>query len=243
MSTGVVAALTAEARTLGPMVRRADGVSVTRDGILVAVSGMGGPAAADAARLLADAGAGSLVSWGLAGGLNPALAAGTICLPEQVIAPPAPARGTDHHWRELLAAAIAARRVVVNGTLFSSGHAIDDAAGKAAAFLETGAVAVDMESHAIAEVAAVRGLPFIAIRVIVDTAFDTLPGAVLGASSDGQVRIVALLLGLARAPRQLAPLVRLALRYRTARHALVAVARSGALAPLAFAAADARRIA
>jgi adenosylhomocysteine nucleosidase len=243
LSTGVVAALTAEARTLGPVIRRADGVCVTREGILVAVSGIGGAAAASAACVLADAGASSLVSWGLAGGLDPGLAAGTLCLPERVIGTQGAVHATDHHWRELVAAALAARRVVVHGALLSSGQAIDTVAGKAAAFRESGAAAVDMESQAIAGIAAARGLPFIAIRVIVDTAADTLPEAVLAASSAGQVRILGLLQGLARSPRQVAPLIRLARRYRAARQALVAVARSGALAPLAFAAADAKRIA
>jgi hypothetical protein len=88
-----------------------------------------------------------------------------------------------------------------------------------------------------------RGLPFIAVRVIVDTAADTLPGAVLAASSAGQVQIGRLLKGLARSPRDIGPLLRLALRYRAARRGLVTVAHSGALAPLEFAATAANRVA
>lgn len=243
MSAGVVAALTAEARTLGVAARRGAGFATTREGILVAVSGIGGAAATVAARLLADAGATSLVSWGLAGGLDPALAAGTICLPSVVIAADGSRFATDHHWRELVAAAIAARRVVVNGSLLTAISSIDDVAGKAAAFHETGAAAVDMESHAIAAVAASRKLPFIAIRVIVDTAHDALPDAVVAASSGGEVSTLRLVRELLRSPQTIAPLLRLALRYRAARGALLAVARSGALAPLKFATADANRIA
>ena len=243
MSAGVVAALTAEARTLGAAVGRGDGLAATREGVLVAVSGIGKVAAAGAARRLADAGATSLVSWGLAGGLDPLLAAGTICLPEVITVATGTGYATDHHWRELVAAAIAADRTVVNGTLLTSERSIDDRAGKSAAFRETGAAAVDMESHAIAAVAAERGLPFIAVRVIVDTAADSLPQAVLDASSGGQVQLLRLLQGLARSPRELPPLLRLALRYRSARQALIAVARSGVLAPLAFASAHANRIA
>jgi len=243
LSAGVVAALTAEARTLGVAARRGAGFATTREGILVAVSGIGGAAATVAARLLADAGATSLVSWGLAGGLDPALAAGTICLPSVVIAADGSRFATDHHWRELVAAAIAARRVVVNGSLLTAISSIDDVAGKAAAFHETGAAAVDMESHAIAAVAASRKLPFIAIRVIVDTAHDALPDAVVAASSGGEVSTLRLVRELLRSPQTIAPLLRLALRYRAARGALLAVARSGALAPLKFATADANRIA
>ena len=82
---GVVAALGAEARTLGRPVRRSDGLFAAGDGILMAVSGMGCPAAAAAARRLLDAGATALVSWGMAGGLDPKLTAGTICLPRSVV--------------------------------------------------------------------------------------------------------------------------------------------------------------
>ncbi len=219
------------------------GFATTHDGILVAVSGIGGAAADTAARLLADAGATSLVSWGLAGGLDPTLGAGTICLPTMVIAADGSRLATDHHWRELLAAAIAARRVVVGGSLLTSRSSIDGVAAKAAAFHETGAAAVDMESHAIAAVAASRKLPFIAIRVIVDTARDALPDAVVAASRGGDVSNLRLLQELLRSPQSLAPLLRLALRYRAARGALVAVARSGALAPLKFATTHANRIA
>ncbi len=243
MSTGVVAALTAEARTLGVSARRGAGFATTQEGILVGVSGIGGTAAAEAARRLAEAGATSLVSWGLAGGLDPALGAGTICLPTLVIAADGSRLATDHHWRELVAAAIAARRVVVSGSLLTSLRSIDDVAGKAAAFRETGAAAVDMESHAVGAVAASCKLPFIAIRVIVDTAHDALPDPVVAASSGGDVSSLRLVQELLRSPSSIAPLLRLALRYRAARGSLVAVARSGALAPLKFATTHANRIA
>lgn len=233
MSIGVVAALVAEARTLGRLRKRSDGLATTRDGNLVAISGMGSHSAAVAAALLADAGATSLISWGLAGGLDPGLTAGTVCVPETVIMADCGRLHTDRHGREWVCEALAARRVV-SGTMLTAAGAIPDVAGKAAAFRATGASAVDMESYAVARIAADRGLPFIAIRVIVDTASDGLPAAVLEASKDGQVRVLPLVLGLARAPSQSAALLRLAWRYRTARQMLMAVARGGTLAPLAF---------
>jgi adenosylhomocysteine nucleosidase len=241
--TGVVAALSAEARTFGAPLRRSDGLLAINDGTLVAVSGMGSTAAAIAARALVDAGATALVSWGMAGGLDPALPAGTICLPSAVVSRDGATFATDPHWRELLIAAIAAPHTVVSGKLLTTAVIIKDSAGKAAAFRETGAAAVDMESLGVAKIAATHGLPFIAVRVIVDTAGDTLPAAVLAASREGTVHISRLILGIARSPRDIAPLLRLAHRYRTASRALVAVARTGALAPLAFAAGSPSRIA
>jgi hopanoid-associated phosphorylase len=241
-AAGVVAALSAEALTLGYSTRRSDGLLEFDDGTLAAVSGTGCDAAAAAAHALAAAGATALISWGLAGGLDPALSAGTICLPCAVIHRGG-AFATDHHWRELVTAAISARHTVVSGTVLTSAVAIDGRAGKAAAFHDTGAVAVDMESGAVAEVAAARGLPFIAVRVIVDAAGDTLPATALAAmTSTGSVRLLSLIGGLIRNPRDIAPLIRLALRYRTATRALTIIARTGVLAPLAFGAGSPARI-
>jgi adenosylhomocysteine nucleosidase len=213
------------------------------DGTLVAVSGMGCIAAAAAAGALVDAGATALISWGLAGGLDPALEAGAICLPGTIVSPDGARFATDVHWREILAAAISGRLTVVGGMLLSTATVIDGAAGKAAAFGETHAAAVDMESAGVAQTAARHRVPFVAVRAIVDTAGDTIPGVVAAAGVLGRVRFARLMLGLVRSPREIAPLLRLATRYRAAARALRAVARTGALAPLAFGAAHPDRIA
>jgi adenosylhomocysteine nucleosidase len=240
---GVVAALTMEARSFSLRTRRRDGLFEVADGTLVAVSGMGHAAALGAAGALVDAGATALISWGLAGGLDPGLQAGTICLPSVVVSRDGTTFATDLHWREILRAAIGQRLTVVSGKLLTSAVALEDVAAKAAAFEETGAVAVDMESAGVAQIAALNKLPFVAVRAIIDTAGDTLPRAVMGAGAEGRVRLAPLILGIVRSPREIAPLMRLAKRYRAAIRALAAVARTGALAPLAFGAAHPDRIA
>lgn len=228
--TGVVTALSSEARALGPATRRADGLAALGDGVLVAVGGMGCPAAGRAARALLDAGVSALVSWGLAGGLDPSLSAGTICLPSLVVSGEGARFPTDPAWRGILSAALGPTHLVVNGKLLTSACSIDSVDGKAAAYRASGAAAVDMESVSIAQVAAVRSLPFIAVRVIADTAVDALPRAVVSASREGTVRISRLLIGIASSPKDIVPLVRLALRYRAALRSLMAVARTGSLA-------------
>lgn len=73
----------------------------------------------------------------------------------------------------------------------------------------TGGVAVDMESHVAARVAARRGLAFGAVRVISDGAADDLPPAALvGMRPDGGLALGAVLASLARDPRQLPALIR-----------------------------------
>ena len=232
---GIVCALAAEARHLGPATRGPESVASLSDGTLLAVSGMGGTAAALGARALIDAGATALASWGMAGGLDPGLAAGTIFLPSEVTAPDGTAIATAGLWRERLSDAIAAHRPVAHGKLLTSPRAIGSVADKAAVFRETGAAAVDMESLAIAEVAQARGVPFIAVRVIVDSAQDALPHAVTAAAdSAGHLHMWRLIGALARAPGDLAPLLRLAKRYRAASRSLAVVARAGSLAPFVF---------
>jgi adenosylhomocysteine nucleosidase len=224
-SAGVVAALAAEARTLGSTLPRG-GEAYARlpGGMLLAVGGIGEAAAAAAAERLVEAGADALVSWGMAGGLDPSLEAGVVCLPHEVIAPDGTHYPTAREWRETLAPLIAAGHRVARGSLLTSVLPLATVFAKGAAHRNTGAVAVDMESSAVARTARTHGLPFIAVRAIVDTAKDVVPPAVSAASESGQVRIGRLLLGLLRSPADLMPLLRLATRYRAATGSLQAVA-------------------
>lgn len=224
---GIVAALEAEARTLGPAVRRQDGLRSLGDGALLAVSGMGAAFAAPAARRLVEAGASALMSFGLAGGLDPALRAGCVVLPDEIISRDGARLETSADWRRHLGLALIELRPAATVKLLASVRPIDTLADKAAAFRETGAVAVDMESLAVAQVAAAHGLPFIAVRVIVDSALDLVPRAVVAASRGGQLRVLPLLGGLIAAPQDILDLIRLARRYRAAMRSLAAIVRAG----------------
>ncbi|HEX3914358.1 MAG TPA: hypothetical protein VHW71_12685 [Steroidobacteraceae bacterium] len=221
---GVVAALASEARTLGPSLQRAGTPALRElawaDGGLLAVSGMGEAAAAAAASHLVEAGVSALMTFGMAGGLDPALEAGAVVMPLELISAAGVALPVCRTWRERVAAAVGPLRTVSDGTLLCSGGAIGSPADKAAAFRSTGAAAVDMESAAVAQVAAAHSLPFIAVRVIVDTSADRLPRAVIAASRAGRLKFGRLIAGLAVAPGDIAALLRLARRYRIAMRSL-----------------------
>ena len=228
---GIVSALDAEARTLGPAAPHGAELRRLGDGALLAVSGIGESAAAAAARRLVLAGATALASFGMAGGLDPTLICGAVLLPEEVAAgSPAAVWATSGEWRQRLRAALPASCFVCGGKLLTSGQPVGRADAKAAAWRDTRAAAVDMESAAIAQVARQARLPFIAVRVIVDTASDELPAAVIAASGGGQLRMRTLLAGLLRAPGEVGPLIRLSARYRIARRVLAIVARPGSAA-------------
>jgi adenosylhomocysteine nucleosidase len=236
-TVGVVAALGAEARALGrsrphrAQAAKFGNLAYLADGSMLAVSGIGLPAAAAAADALVDAGVSSLMTFGMAGGLDPRLATGTLLLPRAVLTADGERFATAEAWREQLCASLAAHGRIEQGELLTSAFAIATVADKAAAQRSSGAVAVDMESVAVARVALRHELPFVCVRVVVDAAADALPRTVVAASRAGGVRVARLLLGLVRAPGDIGGLLGLMGRYRVAMRVLKVIARSGPLAP------------
>jgi adenosylhomocysteine nucleosidase len=221
-ATGVVAAFDFEARCLGRLA----------DGSLISVSGIGAENAAQAARALVAAGAGALLSFGVAGALDPQLTCGTAVLPLEVLRPrnglgtaTAQRFATDRQWRECLLSALPPHPGVVSGALLTSAAPVATATLKQRLFRDSGAVAVDMESAAVAAVAADHGLPFLALRVILDTAQDSLPASLMRAFDPATAHRS--LWPLLRAPSQWRSLLRLSAQYRIARRAMSRYAQLG----------------
>lgn len=74
----------------------------------------------------------------------------------------------------------------------------------------TGATAVDMESHIVADLAARYGLPFAVVRAIADPVGRAIPRAALvGMRSDGTMNAIACLRSVARDPSQVPALIRI----------------------------------
>ena len=100
-------------------------------------------------------------------------------------------------------------------------------ADKQALAAATGALAVDMESHIAARLAAAHGLPFAALRVICDPAARAIPpAAIAGMREDGGTDLGAILRALLRGPGQLPAMIRLAGDARTAFGVLARCRRS-----------------
>ena len=133
------------------------------------VTGPGREAAARAARLLIDGHSPRLlVSAGFAGGLVPSMARGSVARPARSI-------------------------VATGGSPLQLAHAADDeltiltvdtivatAAAKRRLATDSSAQLVDMETHAVAAVAAAAELPCACIRVVSDDASQDLPAEVVG---------------------------------------------------------------
>jgi len=81
---------------------------------------------------------------------------------------------------------------------------------KRSLFGGTGALCVDMESHAVIHAASLEAIPFVALRVVADTASDEIPRAASYAlAPDGGVQAWSLALALAKNPADIAGLLKL----------------------------------
>lgn len=180
------------------------------------------------AEYLVRNGADALVSFGIAGALEPTLTPGHIILAKSVIDGTGEQFQTDEAWHHALTETLASNVDFTCGTIATMEKAAATASEKAALFARTGALAVDMESSGVAAVATRHNIPFIAIRSIADPASRKLPIAVLkGLAPDGTTRPLAVLLELMLRPWELPGLMRLGRDSSTALAGLRRVAALG----------------
>lgn len=203
-----------------------EAAALNLQGAWVRICGQGPDRAQQAARSLVAAGAGRLLSIGLAAGLAPELEPGTVVLPDLVLGHDGRALAVETAWRDDVHAHLAAALPCVRGILAETPAALLGPGDKAALQRRTHALAADMESAAVARVAARAAIGFLALRVVLDDAHTRVPAAAASAlRADGRVAPLRLLGMLLAQPRDLAALARLAGAYRKARAALAAIAR------------------
>ena len=186
-------------------------------GLPIICSGDGRTLTPDLKRAIAS-GCSGLISFGVAGGLDPKLKPGT-CVVGSAIVTGDIRHETDRYWSQRLLEAMPG---AVHGLLVGTDGPVCTPADKHALNRETGALAVDTESHMVARAAAGHGLPMAAIRVIADPAHRGLPEAALTAiRADGTTDLLAVLRSVMRRPHQLPALLRTALDARAARATLL----------------------
>lgn len=189
-AVGIVCGMKSEARAVRGASER----------FAVRVSGADVGRAGEAAQALADAGAAALVSFGLSGALDPSAAPGRLVIPIRTILPDGNSVASD---AELFARLTAHAESLAHphfgpapltAAIAGTDSIISTAADKAVLRARTGAVAVDMESHAVARAAKQAGLPFVAIRAIADPSDRAIPPAAMaGIAPDGTIRLIAVI--------------------------------------------------
>jgi hopanoid-associated phosphorylase len=159
-----------------------------------------------------------IISFGVAGGLAPQLRPGT-CVIGSAILSGSNRIPTNKMWSQQL---LQTFPDAVSGMLLGVSAPICDPGDKRALHVNTGAIAVDMESHVVATVGAAHGLPVVAMRVITDPAERALPASAVAAMRpNGTTNIVAMIRSVLMRPREIPALFQTVLDALAARATLL----------------------
>jgi len=181
---------------------------------VVVETGLGAERAAAAIRWLLDNFEPRLVVVaGFSGALSPALRVGDVLLASEVVEPD----DDELHWRTSVPAELGDLPV---GRLVTVKQLVATPAEKQALAKQTHAVMVDMESAVIAEACQEWHVPCAVVRVISDTAATALSPRLVKLLSSGRASPWRVLATVARSPRSIMELWRLARDTRVAARAL-----------------------
>ena len=203
----------------------ASGIARASAPVRLIVGGIGPAAARRTAASALGSGVGAVLSAGVAGSLDPDLPCPAIVLPERLTGPgPGGESAPDQALAAKVRAALEdAGLDAFGGASLTADHVVNDRAEKREA-LAAGNRIVQMEDSEWARACAAAGVPFAAIRVVLDEVRDRIPPEVLGWGLDPPpARIAADIL---RRPPLLPELLRLRVRRRAALAELAAALRA-----------------
>jgi len=224
--TGIIVALPEELITLTKLKIKQGECKLINNRLLIAYSGTGAKNAQSAAKLLIETGATGLISWGCAAALIPELNSGDLILPKQLVSHQQQILQVNERWLKQLQNTLKPEIESYEGQLAESLEMVTTQAAKQQLQQQTTAIAVDMESVAMAEVATKNNLPFLVIRTIADTVFMDLPQAISYALDEqGQVQLSRLLFFILTHPQEIPALIKLGLHFNKAQNKLKAVAK------------------
>ena len=162
-------------------------------------------------------GAAGIISFGMAGALDPTLRIGDWMIGTSLIG--SWEGDCDGPWAKALAAHLPAAK---SGICYGDGRLIADPAEKRA-LGKNGAIVADMESHIAAEAAAMAGIPFAILRCISDEADAALPPAIgVAMRPGGGLALVAIIASILKNPSQVPELIGSSARFRSAYAAMQA---------------------
>lgn len=218
---GIVVSLPRELKSLTRHTIPVGAWKAITDNTLVALSGIGAERAYTAGAVLVSQGAKALLSWGCAAALNDRVSTGCLILPERIIGTNGEIHRVDTEWHRRLYQTLESKHPVRTDTLVESDAIMKTSAQKRALAKRTQAAATDMESAAQARLAKEHGLPFMAIRAIVDTPSTDIPENVLKAlDPEGNINLWKLLTSAYPVPADWIKIVRLGLQFNSAQRTL-----------------------
>jgi len=216
---GIVVSLSRELKSLTRQTIPVGSWKAITDNTLVALSGIGADRAYSAGAVLVSQGATALLSWGCAAALDDRVSPGCLILPERIIGANGEIHRVSTEWHRRLYLALESKHTVRTDALVESDVIVKTSAEKRSLARRTQAAATDMESAAQARLAKDYGLPFIAIRAIVDTPSTEIPENVLKAlDPEGNINLWKLLSS--TMPADWIKIVRLGIQFNAAQRTL-----------------------
>ena len=179
--------------------------------MLIACAGAMPDQAEHLSKRFIDQGCMALLSFGIAGALDPDVQVGDTVVSTGVINAKGDVLFTDNSWLQRVIVLLdQSLSPVHKGLIYGSDIAITSAQLKSDIYVKSKALCVDMETHRMALVAQQAAIPFLAIRVISDDATRAIPSAALGViGENGKPQIGRVLKGLLRHPNQIPALMAL----------------------------------
>ncbi|MDD2725177.1 MAG: phosphorylase [Methylovulum sp.] len=226
MISGIVVALPEELATLtSKRIDKGHSVFIANK-LLVAYSGTGHKNAQSAAELLIAKGVTQLISWGCAAALDASLKSGDLTLADTLVGSDDMEIAINTDWHRYSKGLLSQSLAVHTGRLAESLSIVSSSKEKQQLQAITGAIALDMESVAVARIAQRNAVPFLAIRAIVDPVTMDLPHAIeYAANGQGDIVLSRLLLFLMLHPLELPGLIKLGWQFNAAKKTLKKVAR------------------
>lgn len=225
MITGIIVALPDEISSLtNKKVNKGDCIFIN-DKTLLTCSGAGPENATNASLLLIKKGAKRLISWGCAAALEAELKPGDLVLPKNLHSEKHETISIESLWLTHVLDHFSDFKPLT-GLLAESPIIVAESSEKQTIHSRSGAIALDMESVAIAKTAIQHDFPALVIRSIADPVTMSLPNAISYAlNQQGDVSLTKLLWFLLTHPNELPALIKLGLHFKVAKNKLKSVSK------------------
>ncbi len=212
---GIIVALPAEAKCLySEKLKVGLPIEIQQD-VFLCLSGIGHESALHAAKKLVALKVDALISWGVAGAIDKSVNAGDVILASSIINEENRYSISEDWLSRISEHFIPSEPNIFNGDIASSKEICASITDKQHLLQKTKALAVDMESAAIAEIATANNLDLLVIRTISDDADTAIPEAILKHTNNlGQPRIFNFMLSCIMKPNQIREISSLASGYK-----------------------------